>query len=203
MPLAQGICLQCRKPGFGPWVRKIPWRREWQPSPVFLPGESHGQRNLVGHRPWSHKELDPTELLTLSFWLKEAGTLLDILKGIQCPVFRAAFTFWLDIKRAKQTRQWIKSLDFLPSPGQFHGPGQHFCCNHGTGRCLRLSYLIPLTLKWGITDFNLGLPWWVSGKESTYNTGISVSIPGSGRSPGEGNGDPLQYPCLGNPMDRS
>ena len=121
MPLAQGICLQGRKPGFGPWVRKIPWRREWQPTPVFLPGESHGQRNLVGHRPWSHKELDPTEWLTLSFWLKEAGTLLDILKGIQCPAFRAAFTFWLNIKRAKQTRQWIKSLNFLPSPGQFHG----------------------------------------------------------------------------------
>ena len=33
------------------WVRKIPWRRAWQPTPVFLPGESHGQRSLVGHGP--------------------------------------------------------------------------------------------------------------------------------------------------------
>ena len=37
-------------PGFDPWVGKIPWRRKWQPTPVFLPGKSHGQRNLVGYR---------------------------------------------------------------------------------------------------------------------------------------------------------
>ena len=35
--------------GFNPWVRKIPWRRGWQPTPVFLPGESHGQKSLVGY----------------------------------------------------------------------------------------------------------------------------------------------------------
>ena len=59
------ICLQCRRPGFDSWVRKIPWRREWQPTPVFLPGESHGQRILGGYHPWGHKELDSTEQLTL------------------------------------------------------------------------------------------------------------------------------------------
>ena len=48
----------------------------------------------------------------------------------------------------------------------------------------------------------LGLPWWLSGKESAYNAGDRDSVPGLGRSPGEGNGNPLQYPCLGNPMDR-
>ena len=37
--------------GFNPWVRKIPWRRAWQPIPVFLPGESHGRRSLVGYSP--------------------------------------------------------------------------------------------------------------------------------------------------------
>ena len=42
--------------GFDPWVRKIPWRREWLLTPVFLPGESHGQRSLVGCRPWDHQE---------------------------------------------------------------------------------------------------------------------------------------------------
>ena len=41
-----------------PWVRKIPWRRKWQPAPVFLPGKSHGQRSLVGHSSWGHEELD-------------------------------------------------------------------------------------------------------------------------------------------------
>ena len=43
--------LQCRRSGFGPWVRKVPWRKEQQPTPVFFPGESHGQRSLVGYRP--------------------------------------------------------------------------------------------------------------------------------------------------------
>ena len=38
--------------GFDPWGRKIPWRREWQPTPVFLPGKSHGQRSLEGYSPW-------------------------------------------------------------------------------------------------------------------------------------------------------
>ena len=42
------------------WAEKIPWRREWQPTPVFLPGESHGQRRLVGYSPWDHKKLDTT-----------------------------------------------------------------------------------------------------------------------------------------------
>ena len=51
-------------PGFDPWVGKISWRREWQPTPVFLPGEFHGQRNLVGHSQWGHKESDTTERLT-------------------------------------------------------------------------------------------------------------------------------------------
>ena len=46
---------------FDPWIRKIPWRRAWQSPPVYLPGESHGQRSLEGYRPWGHKELDMTE----------------------------------------------------------------------------------------------------------------------------------------------
>ena len=45
-------CRRCRRLGFDPWVRKIPWRRKWQPAPAFLPGESHGQWSLVGYSPW-------------------------------------------------------------------------------------------------------------------------------------------------------
>ena len=41
--------------GFDPWVREMPWRRKWQPTPTFLPGKSHGQRGLAGYGPWSHK----------------------------------------------------------------------------------------------------------------------------------------------------
>jgi len=58
------ICQQCKSPVFDPWVRKIPWRREWQPTPVFLTGEFHGQKNLVSYNPWVHKELDTTVRLT-------------------------------------------------------------------------------------------------------------------------------------------
>ena len=47
--------------GLDPWVGKIPWRRKWQPTPVFVPGESHGQRSLVSSSPWGCKELDTTE----------------------------------------------------------------------------------------------------------------------------------------------
>ena len=43
-------------------VRKIPWRRKWQPTPVFLPGKSHGQKSLAGYCPWGHKESDATEV---------------------------------------------------------------------------------------------------------------------------------------------
>ena len=53
-------------PGFDPWVRKIPWRREWQATLVFLPGEPHEQRSLVGYIPWGHKQLDMTERFTFT-----------------------------------------------------------------------------------------------------------------------------------------
>ena len=51
----------CKAPGLDPWVGEIPWRRECQPTPIFLPGEFHGQRNLVGYIPWGCKESDATD----------------------------------------------------------------------------------------------------------------------------------------------
>ena len=54
-------CRRCKRPGFNPRVGKIPWRRKWQPTPVFLPGDSHGQRGLAGCSPWGSKESDTTE----------------------------------------------------------------------------------------------------------------------------------------------
>ena len=65
-----------------PWVRKIPWGRKWQPTPVFLPGKFHGQRSLASYSPWGLKESDITEhSLTHSLTglvetglLKESGT---------------------------------------------------------------------------------------------------------------------------------
>ena len=54
---------QCRRHGFDPWVGKIPQRRKWQPTPVFLPGESHGWKSQVGYSPRGRKESDMTEQL--------------------------------------------------------------------------------------------------------------------------------------------
>ena len=62
----QRICLQCRRPRFNLWVIKIPWWREWLPTPVFLPEEFQGKRRLAGYSPWGRKESDMTEQLTLS-----------------------------------------------------------------------------------------------------------------------------------------
>ena len=56
----QRVCPQRGRPRFDPWVGKIPWRRKWQSTPVFLPVEFHGQRSLVGYSPWGHKEPDMT-----------------------------------------------------------------------------------------------------------------------------------------------
>src|SRR5574340_1103377 len=72
------IRLQCRRCGFDPWMGKIPWRREWLLTPVFLPGESHGQRSLAGYSPWGCKESDTTErlahthILTATYWMPPA-----------------------------------------------------------------------------------------------------------------------------------
>ena len=65
MPGAQMVKnLLALREVFDPWVGKIPWRRAWQPTPVFLFGESHGQRSLVGYCPWGCNELDMTKGLS-------------------------------------------------------------------------------------------------------------------------------------------
>ena len=77
----KSICLQCGRPGFSPWVRKIPCRRKWQPTPVFLPGKSHGWRSLVGYSPWGPKESDRTERLHYYWWIirKASQTLGELI----------------------------------------------------------------------------------------------------------------------------
>ena len=61
---------------------KIPWRRAWQRTPVFLPGESHGHRNLVGYSLWGHKELDTAERLTHTF--SSAQSCLTLCNPVGC-----------------------------------------------------------------------------------------------------------------------
>ena len=61
-------CLQCGRPGFDLWVRKIPWRRAWQSTLVFLPGESHEQLSLASYSSWGCKESDMTKHLTFIYF---------------------------------------------------------------------------------------------------------------------------------------
>ena len=58
-PPAKARDMRC---GLDSWVGKIPWRRAWQPTPVFLPGEFHGQKSLVGYSSKGHKESHTTEV---------------------------------------------------------------------------------------------------------------------------------------------
>ena len=83
--------------GFNPWVRKIPWRKEWQPIPVFLPGKFQGQRNLVGYSPWVCKESDMTEWLTLCFI--DFTTLLKNLTQLHIQSLR----FWHQVNLASHS----------------------------------------------------------------------------------------------------
>ena len=99
------ICLQCRGPGFDPWVGKIPWRREWQPTPVFLPWKLQGQRRLMGYSRWGHKEPNMTERLTLYlFLLKHSFSMEDVLP----------FGRWLKLSATKtKFLCWVYGLTFL------------------------------------------------------------------------------------------
>ena len=117
--------LQCRRLGFDHWVRKIPWRRKWQPTPVFLPEKFHGEGSPEGYSSWDHR-----------------------------------------IRHNWVTNAHQSSWHFKKTPSNV------------------VASLVAQLVK------------------IACNTGHLGSICGLGRSPGEGNGNLLQYSCLENPMDR-
>ena len=83
-------------PGWIPGWGRFPWRRKWQPTPVFLPGKPHGWRSLVGYSPWSHKESDTTEWLH-SLTRKRTSSTTPLLEVPLCchpPVLLAASMAW-------------------------------------------------------------------------------------------------------------
>ena len=83
------VCLQCGRPRFDPWAGKIPWRRKWQATPVFLPGKCHGPWSLVGYHPWGCKESDTTERLHFHFHsLQESLTFLVSKRAAISPFAR-------------------------------------------------------------------------------------------------------------------
>ena len=83
------MCMQCRRPRFDPWVGKMPWRRKWQPIPVFLPGEFREHRSLEGYSPWGCKESDMTEQTHTHTHLLQFESLPPgfhlLLASLKCP----------------------------------------------------------------------------------------------------------------------
>ena len=110
---------------FDPWVSKIPWRREWQPIPVFLPRESHGQRSLACCSPWGHKESDATEQLNWTDWtadgvIRKRGELANSNREVngtslqysclESPVDRGAW--WAAVHGVTKSRTRLSDFTF-------------------------------------------------------------------------------------------
>ena len=155
---------------FDPWVGKIPWRRKWQPTPVFLPGESHRERSLGVYSPWSWKNLTRLKQLSMHT-LVHCGTLGRWL-NLSEPQF-------LHPQNSDNT-----SLLRIKWNHVYKGLVHSTCSIIGACYCTIRASLVAQRLK--------RLP----GMQEALG-----SIPGSGRSPGEGNGNPIQYSCLENPME--
>ena len=88
---------------------KIPWRREWLPTPILLPREFHGQRSLASYSPWGHKELDTTERITFPFYLLDLwGCKVPLLKIIWGPAVEIKF------QRKSAWHNCLKGLHWSP-----------------------------------------------------------------------------------------
>ena len=81
-------CRRRRRHGFHPWVGRIPWRRAWQPTAVFLPGEPHGQRSLAGYSPWGGQESDRAE----ATWHSRRTTVLRLPSAVPGRIRKATST---------------------------------------------------------------------------------------------------------------
>ena len=156
-PSGKESTCQCRRSAFDPWVRKIPWRRKWQPTPVFLPGKSCGQRSLVGYSPWSCKELDTT---------KHACSSLAHIKYPKPSHLHAANTFYLEYSFLS-----IKISFILPDPAQkssffpslfWHFQALSVLC-FPTILCTNLQYSLNHILF--LLFIYIGSPRWHGGKE--------------------------------------
>ena len=177
-------------------------RRQWYPTPVLLPGKSHGWRSLVGCSPWGRQESDMTERLHFHFSLSCIGE--GNGKPLQCSCLenpRDRGAWWAAVYGVAQSRTWLKRLSSSSS-----GEG-------GNMISWQVSFLLIIFLLWLILDLQCVLVLGVQqsdsviyingkGEESACNARDPGLIPGSERSLGEWNGYPLPYSCLENPMGR-
>ena len=103
----------------------LEWRRKWQPTPVFLPGESHGQRSLVGYSPWGRGESDTTERLTPWFWRQKAGCWQGcaLCSGSRGKAFLHLCVWWLQASLGLWLpRSYLQGQNFPSLFSVFAGP---------------------------------------------------------------------------------
>ena len=125
--------LQCRKPGLDLWVRKILWRRAWQPTPVFLPGKSHGQGRLAGCSPYNRKRVRQNFATKQHFsvpnsvhrqmalyvsWTIQMRMTMNVLRiaSITCFIFLFSTLLWIvpQLYPHNNPGRWVKMV--LSSP---------------------------------------------------------------------------------------
>ena len=107
-------CGRRRRRGLNPWVRKIPWRRKWQPTPVFLTGISHGQRSLVSYRSWDRKKSDVTQWLS-TLQLFAVLNNLSYIKGIPAFInFFLHLSQWLFPQEVDLQSSWLTQRSCFP-----------------------------------------------------------------------------------------
>ena len=111
------------RPRFSPWIGKIPWRRRRQPTLVFLPGKSHGQRTLVGYSPWGCTDLGTTEQLHVL-----ENIILSEKKDRERQLPYDFTPFWIQTwnVKSKHTVQWLLEWECwedgrMGKEGQLHG----------------------------------------------------------------------------------
>ena len=154
-------CRRRKRLEFDPWVRKMPQRRAWQPTPVFLPGESHGERSLEGYSPWGHKESDVTEATNTSLL-----TNYTILFYFQLIFIGVQLVYSVVFVSAVQQSELVIHIHI--SALQILFPYRSLQSTDQSSQCYTVG------------------SYWLS---------ILYIVVG------EGNGTPLQYSCLENPMD--
>ena len=110
-------CRRCRRCGFDPWVEKIPWRREWLLTSVFLPQESHGQKGLAGYSLWGRKEMDTIEATKhVYFWrcwvlAAVCRISLDAASRAHSSLWCVGLSLqWPPLLRSTGSRHWLQYL---------------------------------------------------------------------------------------------
>ena len=122
------------------------WRRQWQPTPVLLPGKPHGRRSLVGCSPWGHEELDTTERLHFHFSLSCIGE--GNCNPLQCSCLenpRDGGAWWAAVSGVVRGRTWLKWLSSSSSSKIHSPPISTFLCNLGGWLCMVGSIKSPLS----------------------------------------------------------